>query len=99
MRSAPSTPNAGSSLVASTIGAGDGVGVTEEDAFEGAVLEGDRVRVTLKTVGTRVVTGKFWPWDTIAEVTLTELVVSTKERVWEGDGCAEDWAKTACADK
>jgi hypothetical protein len=76
MRIAPRTPKAGSSFVASTIGVRVGEG--EEEVVTEAE-EGVRVRVTFKVVGRTVVIGTFWPWDWMEEVSVTELVVKTKE--------------------
>jgi hypothetical protein len=107
MRRVPRTPKAGSSLVASTIGAGEGVDVLEVVADAEDVGVG--VSVTLNVVGTTVVIGTFWPWDWTEVVNVTELVVSTKDTVCvlcvEEDcredcreDCKEDWADTGDQD-
>jgi hypothetical protein len=63
-----------------------GAGVGEEVAFDDAEEVGVGVTVRLNTVGTTVVIGMFWFPEGFTVVTVTLLVVSTRETVLAGDG-------------
>lgn len=80
IKSAPSTPNAGSSFVSSTIG------VSAGEILAVGVIVAVYVTVALKTTGTTVVMGIFLFPDWLAAVVATELVVRTVVRATDIDG-------------
>jgi hypothetical protein len=91
--SAPSTPNPGSSFVASTIGAGVVVALAVGEIVEVCVM------VAFTTVGMIVVIGTFRFADRLTVVVVTKLVVETTVTLSEIEGEAadefpEDWAET-----
>lgn len=83
IKSAPNTPNAGSSFVSSTIGVGVG------DAVAVGVIVALYVIVVLRTIGTTVVMGTFLFPDCLTAVVATELVAMTVVTSREIDGEAE----------
>jgi hypothetical protein len=87
IKSAPSTPNAGSSVVSSTIGAGVEDAVAAVLVVVGVIVT-EYVTVALRTTGMVVVMGMFLPPDRLTAVVATELVVRTDvtSREIDGDG-------------
>jgi len=87
IRRAPSTPKAGSSFVASTMGTAVGVA----DADEEVVTVGETVYVTLNTVGRTIMVGIFWFPERLVVVTVTDLVVRESDTFWDSSevGVAE----------
>jgi hypothetical protein len=71
IRRMPSTPKAGSSLVARTTGSDVGVAEADGDGVDVGVT----VYVTLNTVGMTVVKGTSWLPEWVAVVTVTDPVV------------------------
>jgi hypothetical protein len=86
MSSAPSTPNAGSSFVASEIGAGIALVVA---LVVGEIVE-VCVIVAFTMVGRIVVTGTFRFPDRLTVVAATELVLRTTVTLSEMDAGVED---------
>lgn len=87
IRTAPSTPNAGSSFVLSTIAVGVGVGLVVGVIVKVCVI------VAFTTVGTTVVIGTFWFPERLTVVVVIELVVLTTVTLSEIDGVAVEFAE------